>query len=174
VRELTDEQRLRRFMHALGRAARVDGDCYLAGGATAVLVGWRSTTVDVDLRLEPEQDELFQAIQALKDELSINVELASPADFIPLPEGWRDRSPFVAQEGRLAFRHFDPYSQALSKLERGHAQDLADVRELVGRDLVELERLRAAFDEIEPRLDRFPAVDPGSFRRAVEAFLGSA
>jgi hypothetical protein len=80
----------------------------------------------------------------------------------------------VAQEGRLAFHHFDPYSQALSKLERGHAQDLADVQELVGRDLVELERLRAAFDEIEPRLDRFPAVDPGSFRRAVEAFLGSA
>jgi uncharacterized nucleotidyltransferase DUF6036 len=173
VRELTDEGRLRRFMRALGHAAVADGDCYLAGGATAVLLGWRATTLDVDLRLEPEQDELFGAIASLKDELSINVELASPADFIPLPDGWRDRSIFVTHEGRITFRHFDPYSQALAKLERGHSQDLGDVRELLDRGLVEPERLRAAFDEIEPRLDRFPAVDPPSFRRAVEHFLAS-
>ena len=57
MRELADEARIRRFIEALGHAARREGDCYLTGGATAVLLGWRPTTLDVDIRLEPEQDE---------------------------------------------------------------------------------------------------------------------
>jgi hypothetical protein len=173
VRELADEARIRQFMQALGGAARQDGDCYLTGGATAVLLGWRSTTLDVDIKLEPEQDEVLRALPRIKEELAVNVELASPADFIPLPRAWRDRSLFVAREGRLSFRNFDLHSQALAKLERGHAQDLDDVREMVARGLVEGAALRSSFGEIEPALYRFPAVDPVDFRRSVEAFLDS-
>ena len=158
-------------MGALRRAAGRDGDCYLAGGATAVLLGWRATTIDVDLRLEPEQDDVLRALPRLKEELSINVELASPADFIPLPRSWRERSPLVEREGRLSFRHFDLYSQALAKLERGHARDLEDVREMLARGLVESGRLRACFAEIEPELYRFPAVDPADFRRSVDEIV---
>jgi hypothetical protein len=46
--------------------------------------------------------------------------------------------------------------------------DLEDVRELFDRGLVEPERLRRAFDEIEPFLYRFPAVDPAWFRARVD------
>ena len=169
MRELADEQRIRRFIRALGDAAPRDGDCYLTGGATAVLLGWRATTLDVDIRLEPEQDELLRALVKIKDTLAVNVELASPADFIPLPGGWRERSPFAVREGRLSFRHFDLYSQALAKLERGHAQDVEDVRELLSRGLVEAPRLRVFFEEIEPELYRFPAIDAADFRKSVEA-----
>lgn len=158
-------------MQALGSAARRDGACYFTGGATAVLLGWRETTLDVDIRLEPEQDEALRALPRIKEELRVNVELASPADFIPLPVGWRDRSPLVEQAGRLSFRHFDPYSQALAKLERGHAQDVDDVRELIARGLVERDRLRACFDEIEPQLYRFPAVDATDFRSSLDQLL---
>jgi hypothetical protein len=98
VRELADEERIRRFMRALGAAAPADGDCYLTGGATAVLLGWRATTLDVDIELDPDQDEVLRALPGIKDELAINVELASPADFIPLPAGWRERSLFIARE----------------------------------------------------------------------------
>jgi len=168
VRELADAQRIRRFMEALGRAAVVEGDCYLTGGATAVLLGWRATTVDVDIALEPEQDAVLRVIPRIKDQLSINVELASPGDFIPLPPGWRDRSAFVERVGKLSFRHFDPVSQALAKLERGHAQDLEDVRTMLERRLVDAAQLRDAFATIEPELYRYPAVDPGDFRRSVE------
>ncbi len=34
--------------------------------------------------------------------------------------------------------------------------------------LVDHARLRACFDEIEPQLYRFPAIDPAEFRRNVE------
>jgi hypothetical protein len=140
---------------------------------TAVLLGWRSTTLDVDVKLEPEQDEVLRALPRIKEELAVNVELASPADFIPLPRDWRDRSLFVAREGHLSFRHFDLYSQALAKFERGHAQDVDDVREMVARGLVDEARLSSSFGEIEPELYRFPAVDAADFRRSLEEFLSS-
>ena len=147
----------------LGASAAHDGVCYLVGGATAVLIGWRATTVDVDLKLEPELDEVLRALPSIKNSLSVNVELASPGDFIPLPDGWRERSPSIGREGRLDFRHFDLYSQALAKLERAHAQDLEDVTEMLERELIDRSRLRAFFDEIEAELYRFPAIDPADF-----------
>ncbi|HVL70142.1 MAG TPA: hypothetical protein VM364_22975 [Vicinamibacterales bacterium] len=71
-------------MRALGQSARDATRVYLTGGATAVLHGWRDSTIDVDVKFVPERDELFRAIQDLKERLQVNVELASPADFIPV------------------------------------------------------------------------------------------
>lgn len=173
MRPLADAERISRFMRVLGRAAESDGACYFTGGATAVLLGWRASTIDVDVRLVPETDVLLRAIQRIKEEVQINVELASPADFIPVPAGWEGRSLFVATEGRLSFYHFDPYSQALGKLERAHAQDLADVRAMIERGLIDPARALRLFEEIEPEMFRFPAIDPGAFRRRVEEAFGT-
>jgi hypothetical protein len=41
-------------MRALGDVAAAEGVCYL-GGPTAVLVGWRPTTIDVDIEFDPDQ-----------------------------------------------------------------------------------------------------------------------
>jgi len=155
-------------MEALSRAADRELRIYLVGGTTAVLMGWRPSTIDVDLVTRPEDDALLRAIPAIKERLQVNIELASPLDFIPVPPGWEDRSPPIAHLGRVSFHHFDFYAQALAKLERGHRQDVADVREMLARDLVAAPRLLAYFKEIEPDLYRFPAIDPPSFRRAVE------
>src|SRR5437868_1963324 len=101
MREVADSDRIRRFMRLLGRAADRDGACYLTGGATAVLLGWRESTIDANLSLVPESGALLRAIQRLKDELHVNVQLASPADFIPIPAGWERRSLLEATEGAL-------------------------------------------------------------------------
>jgi hypothetical protein len=86
--------------------------------------------------------------------------------------GWRERSPHVFSEGRVDVHHFDPYSQALSKIERGFAQDLADVRTMISRGLVEPRRLRHFYETIEPELYRYPAIDPTAFRHKVDSELG--
>ncbi|MGH7644697.1 MAG: DUF6036 family nucleotidyltransferase [Gemmatimonadales bacterium] len=174
MRGLADPARIRRFMNALAPEAREDGRVYFTGGATAVLSGWRSSTIDVDLKLVPEQDALLRAIPRLKEELRLNVELASPADFIPVPPGWENRSPFIARIGRLSFHHFDLYAQALAKVERGHAQDLADVRDMLRRAVIEAPHALEYFDRIEPQLHRYPALDPAAFRRAAEAAFGGS
>ena len=168
MRALADARRIYEFMKALGPEADRPAQVFLTGGATAVLYGWRQSTIDVDMKMVPDLDRVFRAIPEIKERLQINIELASPDDFIPVREGWEDRSPFIAQEGQLAFRHFDLYAQALSKIERGHAQDVGDVDELFARGLVERSRLLEYFSAIEPRLYRYPAIDPARFRRAVE------
>jgi hypothetical protein len=172
MRELADADRIYRFMRALGAEADADGAAYFTGGATAVLFGWRGTTIDVDLKLVPETERLLRTLVRLKDELEINVELASPADFIPVPPGWEDRSVFIAREGRFSFYHFDLYAQALAKVERAHVQDLEDVRSFIESGRVEQARAFSYFEELEPELYRYPAVDPRAFRRRAEEAFG--
>jgi hypothetical protein len=118
--------------------------------------------------MQPESDAMLRAIPSLKDRLQVNVELASPDQFIPVPPGWERRSPVVSQIGRVTFRHYDFCAQALAKMERGHDRDLADVAAMVDRGLISGAEVRAMFARLEPELFRFPAIDPPSFRRAVE------
>jgi hypothetical protein len=141
---------------------------YLTGGATAVLEGWRASTVDVDVRFEPDSDAALRAIAGLKERLQVNIELASPLDFLPPLKGWQERSRFRLRFGNLEVFDFDPYSQALSKLERGFDLDLRDVAAMVEAGQVEPPRLLELLAGIEPELFRFPAVDPSRLRRAVE------
>ncbi len=107
----------------------------------------------------------------MKEQMGVNIELASPPDFIPELPGWRERSPFILEEADVTVRHFDFYSQALSKIERSFRQDLDDVSEMIERGLVVPTRLRELYDAIEPQLYRYPAIDPGAFRAKVEAAL---
>ena len=168
MRRTADAARVRALLAELGRLTRQPTTAYLVGGATAVIEGWRSTTIDVDLRVEPERDELLRALPELKERLSVNIELASPLDFLPELPGWRERSPFVAQLGELTVRHFDFYAQALAKLERSLGPDTADVAAMVDAGLVDPARLAELLGEIEPQLYLFPAVEPRALRVAVE------
>ena len=78
MRALADAERLRRFLRELAQEAEADATVYLTGGATAVLLGWRGTTIDADMDLadvtqlldrglvEPRRlRELFDAIDPL-------------------------------------------------------------------------------------------------------------
>ncbi len=168
MRRPVDAARVRAFMQELGAEADRAGRVYFTGGATAVLHGWRASTIDLDLKLEPDSDRLLRALAMLKERLEMNVELAAPDQFIPELLGWRERSPFIARAGLLAFHHYDLCAQALAKLERGHTQDREDVAALLARGLVTTQELCRHFTEIEPALYRFPAIDPAGFRRAVE------
>jgi hypothetical protein len=171
MRPPVDEQRLRSLAKGLARAASGPARIYLTGGSSAVLEGWRATTIDVDLRFEPESDELLREIPLLKERLGINVELASPPDFIPeLPE-WRERSPLVFREGQISVHHFDFYSQALSKIERGFEQDLTDVQSMLESGLVNTALLRELLTAIEGDLYRYPAIEPAAFTRKLDAAL---
>lgn len=168
MRRPVDAERLHRFMRELGQEAEGDVRLYFTGGATAVLLGWRLSTIDVDIKVEPESDRIFRSLPRIKDKLEVNIELAAPDQFIPEVPGWKERSTFIAREGRLSFYHYDFYAQTLSKIKRGHAQDLRDVREMMVRGLIDREELRHRFEQIEPDLYRFPAIDPAAFRRALE------
>jgi hypothetical protein len=172
-RKPADADAVRRLVEQLGRITAEPATLYLVGGASAVIEGWRGTTIDVDIRLEPEREEILRAIPRIKEELDLNIELASPVDFLPELPGWRDRSPFIAQKAQLTVRHFDFYSQALAKVERDFVQDRADVEAMIGRGLVDPNRLSELFDDVADQLYRFPAVDPKSLGANVRALAGT-
>src|SRR5688572_7566215 len=130
MREQVTSERLQEFMKALGDRVTQPTRIFLVGGSTAVILGWRDTTIDIDLKVVPESDESLQLFAGLKERLDVNIELASPDDFIPELPGWEARSTFIAQLAKVTFLHYDFYAQALAKLERGHASDLSDVKHL--------------------------------------------
>lgn len=167
----TTGEKVRAFMEALGRASSSPGRVYLTGGSSAVLIGWRLSTVDIDLRLDPEPAGAFEALRRLKDELQINVELASPQDFIPPVPGWERASVFIARHGDVSFYHYDFRGQALAKLERGHGRDLLDVSAMLERGLVTADAIRESFAAIRAEIVRYPSVDADGFERRVAAFL---
>lgn len=171
MRAPVDRQRLDRFMRELGARLSQPTKIYLVGGAVALLHDWRASTIDIDLALAPESDEVYRAIVALKNELDVNVELAAPSDFIPPLPAWESRSRSVVQHGPATFLIYDLYSQALAKIERGHAQDRADVDAMISSNLVAPDQLRSLYDAIEPELFRYPAIEPSAFRAALEETL---
>ncbi len=167
MRAETSVNTINRFMVELGQAVRSPGRVYFTDDVTAVLLGWRETTLDLDLKADPEPQGFFEALPGLKDALDINIELAAPDDFIPELPGWRDRSQHIATHGPLSFSHYDFYSQVLSKIERFHARDQGDVRQMLSTGLVNHERLWELFQAVEPNLIRYPAIDAAGLRHRV-------
>lgn len=158
-------------MSVLGRSARSGGNIYFTGGATALMLDIREQTIDVDIKLDPEPQGCFEAIKGLKEKLDINVELASPDDFVPCPKDWRERSIYIDQVREVKFYHFDLYSQTLAKLERGHSQDLFDVNQYVQKNLIEPATLKKMFDQVQHQLIRYPAINPEDFERKIAEFV---
>ena len=171
MRRPVDRERVLRFMRELGRLSDSAARIYLAGGASAVLLEWRESTIDIDLELRPESIKILKVLPSLKEDLEINVELASPGHFLPELAGWQERSRFIVREGVIDFFHYDFYAQALSKIERSHARDLLDVRAMSERGLIEPARMIEFLASIEPELYRYPAIDPPTLRAAVERFV---
>lgn len=105
MRSPTQRETIERFLARLGDQVRGPGSIYLVGGATAVLYGWRASTIDIDLKVAVEPPGLFEAIAVLKDELDVNVAMASPDQFIPPLPGGQERSPFVGRYGPIEVFH---------------------------------------------------------------------
>jgi hypothetical protein len=168
-----DRERIEEFLRRLGERFRRPGRVYLVGGTTMVFEGFRAQTLDIDLAVEVAAEDhaaFIRAVRELKDELAINIEEASPGDFIPLPHGYRERAQFVGRYGQLDVFHFDLYSTALSKIERGTEADFADVLALLHAGRIDRERLTACFHDVLPRFGAASLKqDPQEFQRKFDA-----
>ncbi len=173
-RSSVTRERIEQFLRALGDRFRKSGRIYLVGGTTIVFEGLRNQSLDIDLTYQidnRDHDAFLKTIRELKDQLGINVEEASPADFIPLPSGADDRAIFVGRFGQLDVFHFDLYSTALSKIERGSEEDFDDALALVRTKRIELSRLETYFEEIRPKLmGASLKQDPIEFEKKMEHF----
>ena len=67
MRKVSDADRIRRFMRAFGAEAVSDARTYFTGGATAVLLGWRDSTIAIDLRIFPRAIGCFARSQVSRN-----------------------------------------------------------------------------------------------------------
>lgn len=169
MRERVDRQRIELFLQRLGRQFTLPGRVYLVGGTTLVYEGLREQTLDIYITFDvadKDHSRFVMAVRELKESLSLNIEEASPAEFIPLPAGYRERSEFVGRFGQLDVFHFDLYSTALSKIERGTENDFADVLSLLRNERLKMAQLTAYFQEILPLFaTRSLRKNPDNFQR---------
>ncbi len=172
MRQAVQKEQIEKVFTELAKRCKSPGRIYVVGGTTAVISGWRENTADIDMKIGPEPKGIFEAIRDLKNELQVNIELASPDDFMPALPGWEERSQFITQVHGVSFYHYDFYAQALAKILRAHDRDREDVQSMLETGLVNPKELMRLFVAIEPQLIRYPSIEARDFRRKVEAIVG--
>ncbi|MBI1801985.1 MAG: hypothetical protein HY259_14730 [Chloroflexi bacterium] len=172
--QLVDRNLLLSFLQHLGRCYKHAGVVYLVGGSSLLLVAVKESTYDIDLQftIPPDHhDEFIRCVRTVGRELRVFVEQASPDEFMPLPAGREERRQFVGRFGMLDVFHFDFYSVALGKLQRGNTKDFADVLNMIRSNVIDQSTLRRFFDEIFPSLETHGLrANPERFRRNFEYF----
>ena len=154
MRQQVDRQRIELFLQNIGRLFTRPGRIYLGGGTTMVYEGYRQNTLDIDISFEVADDDhgaFVAAVRELKELLALNIEEASPAELIPPPSGNKERNQFIGRYGQLDVFHYDLFSTALSKIERGTESDFEDVLLLLRSGRLVSSRLADCFEEITSR-----------------------
>ena len=143
---------------------------YFVGGGTAVYLGWRRSSIDVDLY--SDREVVFRDIQEIKERLNINIEFARPEDFVPPLPGTAGRHVFIDTVGAITFYHYDPYAQLFSKVARGFQRDLEDAREFIRSGLVDPRKLRSLLATIpNSAFAKYPSLSRDGIENAIATFL---
>jgi len=151
----------------VGKPARL----YLVSRTSHLAEGWCDRVPAFELAGDPGRAELGEAVREAGRALGVDLVWESPADVIPLPAGWEERSrpAMIGQGGTgnaLELRHFDPYSVVLRLIARGDEPDYVAALEYVLHEWVEPARLEGLLAEVVPRMtNQTLAQDSAEFRR---------
>jgi hypothetical protein len=151
-----DNAEIKAVLHAIGARVPPASRLILVGGSALSLIGSPRPTIDIDFvgdDLCPEP--LHQIILRIADELDIDAEPVPLDKFVPLPPGHEDRAIRVGQFENLEIFIADPYSIALSKVDRGADTDYDDLVFLVQRGYVDLTRFEGMIRNALPQASKF-------------------
>jgi hypothetical protein len=128
----------------------------LIGGSALILLGSLRPTLDIDFIGDDVHPSEFhrQVIQIAK-ELKIHVEPVPIERFIPIPKGSEQRVIPISQFGNLNVSVADPYSIALSKVDRGLATDIDDLVFLIQHRHIELKELERIIKQSVSKAHKF-------------------
>ncbi|MFL5626105.1 MAG: DUF6036 family nucleotidyltransferase [Ktedonobacteraceae bacterium] len=156
MRQRVGRQEIEQFLMQVGRT-RQPGRLYLTGGAALVHRGIRpGQTLDIAIQIIVDPAHLTTQVAQLKQQLNMNIEFASPGDFLPLPTRWEARSQFIKRYDQVDVFYFDWYSIALSKMQRVNRQDVVDVQLLVRQGFVDVTELDLLYQDGLDKIGRPP------------------
>ncbi|MFZ1040192.1 MAG: DUF6036 family nucleotidyltransferase [Anaerolineales bacterium] len=140
----------------LGKRVPPSSRLILVGGSALAMLGSTRLTIDIDfIGDDMSPDELQKFIIQVAKERKIVAEAVALDRFIPLPNGSDQRMIHIGRFGNLEVFSADPYSIALSKLDRGFDTDIDDIIFLVKRHLIDIPKLERIMKEALPRAHEF-------------------
>jgi len=153
---IVDNSELHSILKALGERVPPASPLILVGGSALILLGSPRPTMDIDFFGDDVYpSELHRQILNIAKELKVNIEAVPLDRFVPLPEGSEDRKIPIGQFGNLDIYVADPYSIALSKVDRGLKEDFDDLVFLIERKYVSLEKLDSIIQNALPHARKF-------------------
>lgn len=136
-----DREKLHSILTALGEDVPPASQVYLIGGSALTLLGNPRQSLDVDFVGDDiHPSDLLRAIMEKAKEMKLQIDIVPLDRFIPLPDGNEQRNIHIGQFGNLEVNVVDPYSIALSKLDRGLFTDFDDIIFLIKNDYIIFEK----------------------------------
>lgn len=137
-----DHQDVYSILNLFGEQVPPESQITLLGGSALILLGNSRETIDIDFVGDDiNPSELHRRIIQIAKENKILLDIVPIEHFIPIPQGSEKRVIPVGQFGNLNVFVADPYSIALSKIDRGLANDFADIEFLINKGHINLNAL---------------------------------
>jgi hypothetical protein len=174
-RSFVDRAALTAFIADLDAVFACPGNLYLVGETTHVFEGWVRWTEQVRFTADvaaTDQPDFAEAVRTVGARMGIAVLEESPADVIPLPEGYGSRARPAGRMKHLELYHFDPYSVAFRYIARGDEPDYHLVLTYLTHGWMTLDEMDALLNGLLPRFS-FATIqqDPAEFRRRYKGLL---
>jgi hypothetical protein len=155
-----DNSEIKSLLQTLGERVPPGSQLILIGGGALALLGSPRLTVDIDfVGDDVHPSELHQSIMEIAKELKIDAEPVPLDRLVPLSMGGPERHIRIGQFGNLDVYVADPYSIALSKLDRGFDTDVDDIVFLIQQNLVSLNELERIMHNALPYARKYD-LDP--------------
>ncbi|CAG0994261.1 hypothetical protein ANAEL_02485 [Anaerolineales bacterium] len=151
-----DYLELEKALTELGNRLPPESHLTLIGGSALLLLGSPRLTMDIDFvgdDLKPS--ELHRQVIQIARELKIQMEPVPLDRFIPLSQGNEKRVIHIAQFGNLSIEIADPYSIALSKVDRGLDSDFEDLVFLIQTSHISLKELESIVQNAVSKAGKF-------------------
>ncbi len=137
-----DKTKLESILTILGEHVPPASRLFLIGGSALTLLGSPRPSLDIDfIGDDIHPNELHSALLEKAREMKLQIEAVPLERFIPLPDGNEQRHIFIGHFGNLNVYVADPYSIALSKVDRGLFTDFDDIVFLIRNSHITLEEL---------------------------------
>ena len=176
---------LLKFISKLSVNYNKAGNLYLVGETSLLFEGWRNwiERIEIASEINPEHKPAFsEALKRTQDQFIVEVIDESPGDYIPLPDGYRERAiraenTIYSNNGNFKqddfkLLHFDPYSVAFRFIARGDEPDYHLTLAYLQHGWISIEKMESLLVNLLPQFTRETIQqDSAEFRRKFKGLL---
>jgi hypothetical protein len=140
----------------VGQRYQQSATLLLLGGSALRLLGSPRPTLDIDyVGHDLHKDPLQLVLEQVAEEMGLEVEAVPIDEFVPLPSEAQQRQLPVGTYGALNVYILDPYTIALSKIDRGFDTDIEDIIFLIRQGVITLTQLETVVSDAMAQAQEF-------------------